>query len=127
MSAAAEATKETAKKTGDRIKDAASAVSEKAGDAASYVGQKADDAAGAVGNKMQSVADSIRRGGPQEGMLGSASSALANTIESAGRQLEEHGLTGFADDITNMIRRHPVPAILVGLGVGFLLARTLTK
>jgi len=27
------------------------------------------------------------------------------------------------DDITNMIRRNPIPALLVGIGIGFLLAR----
>jgi len=123
----ASATEETTKKVGNHVKDAASTVTEKASDAASFIGQKADDAAGAVGSRMQSAAGTIRHSGPQEGMLGNASSALASTLENYGRELQEHGLTGLADDVTNMIRRHPVPAIFVGIGVGFLFARLLTK
>jgi len=118
---------ETTKKVGDKVKDAAGAVAEKAEGAASFIGQKADDAAGAVGGRMQSAAGSLRKSGPQEGMFGNASSALANTLENYGRELQEHGLTGMADDVTNMIRRHPVPAIFIGIGVGFLFARLFTK
>jgi len=124
---ATETAKEFASKAGNQAKDVASTVQQKAGDAASFVGQKAEDAAGAVGQRMQSAAGSIRRSGPQEGMLGNASSVLASTLENAGRELQEHGLSGVADDLTNMIRRHPVPSILIGIGVGFLLARTMTK
>jgi uncharacterized membrane-anchored protein YhcB (DUF1043 family) len=27
------------------------------------------------------------------------------------------------DDLTNLIRRNPIPALFVGIGIGFLLAR----
>jgi ElaB/YqjD/DUF883 family membrane-anchored ribosome-binding protein len=29
------------------------------------------------------------------------------------------------DDVTNVVRRHPLPAVLVGIGIGFLIGRTL--
>ena len=60
-------------------------------------------------------------------MLGNASSAVANTLETYGKELQEHGLTGIAEDITNTVRKHPIPAVLIGIGLGFLLARVLTK
>jgi hypothetical protein len=28
-----------------------------------------------------------------------------------------------ADDLTNLVRNHPLPAILLGIGLGFMLAR----
>ena len=56
-------------------------------------------------------------------MLGSAASAVADTLESSGRYLEESGLSGIGEDLTSMIRRNPVPALLVGIGLGFLIAR----
>jgi hypothetical protein len=50
---------------------------------------------------------------------------VADTLETGGRYLQEHGLSGIGDDFSNLIRRNPIPAVLVGIGVGFLLARSL--
>lgn len=118
----AEAAKDTTNKAGDMLKDAASTVGQKATEAGSYVAHKAEDATCAVGNEMKSWAGTIREKGPHDGMLGNASSAVANTLESCGNELE-HGLSGIGEDLTNTVRRHPVPSLLIGVGVGFLLAR----
>jgi hypothetical protein len=56
-------------------------------------------------------------------MLGSATSGVADALESGGRYLEEQGLSGLADDFTGTIKRNPIPAMLVAVAVGFLLAR----
>jgi len=109
------------------VKDAASTVAQKAEDAASYVAHKAEDCTTSVGQNMKSLAGTIRSNAPHEGMLGNAGTAVANTLETYGRELEQHGLGGIADDITNTVRRHPVPAVLIGIGLGFLLARTFAK
>jgi hypothetical protein len=50
-------------------------------------------------------------------------SGVASALDSSGRYLEEQGLSGMADDVTNLIRRNPIPAMLIGVGLGFLLAR----
>lgn len=107
----------------EKGKDMASQAAHKAGDAATYVGRKAEDATSAVGSSMKNLAGTIRESTPHQGMMGSASSAVADTLESGGRYLQEHGLSGVGDDLTNMIRRNPIPALLVGIGIGFLLAR----
>jgi hypothetical protein len=107
----------------ETARDYASQAGKKAGEAASYVGQKAEDAASAVGTGMKSLAGTIRESAPREGMLGSAGSAVASTLESGGRYLEEHGLSGIGEDLTEVIRRNPIPALLIGIGVGFLIAR----
>jgi len=119
--------KDTASKAGSYVKDAASTVAHKTEDAASYVAHKAEDATASVGREMKSLAGTIRSNTPHEGMLGTAGTAVANSLETCGRELEEHGLTGIADDITNTVRRHPVPAVLIGIGLGFLLARTFAR
>ena len=95
-------------------------------DASSYVGQKAVDATSSVGCGLKSLGHTIRDNTPNDGMIGEASSAVANSLESTGRYLQEEGLKGIADDMTNMIRRNPIPALLVGVGVGFLIARATT-
>jgi hypothetical protein len=107
----------------DKAKQAASTVAEKARDVASTVGDKADSGVSSVGSGMQSLAGTIRDKGPQGGVLGGAASGVASALESTGEYLEEQGLSGMADDVTNMIRRHPLPALLVGIGLGYLLAR----
>jgi hypothetical protein len=72
---------------------------------------------------MQSFAETVRERGPSSGMLGGATSAVADTLESTGEYLESHGLSGIADDVTDLVRRNPIPALLIGIGVGFLIAR----
>jgi len=115
-----------AQKTRAAVKDAAATVADKTSEAASFLGHKCDDASAAVGKEMESLGNTIRSKGPQEGVLGNAGAAVASSLESCGKELEG-GMSGMAEDLTNTIRRHPVPAILVGVGVGFMLAYCLTK
>lgn len=107
----------------ESARDMASTATKKAGEAASYVGGKADDAASSVGSGMKSLGGTIRDYTGHEGMLGTAGAAVADTLESGGRYLEESGLSGIGEDLTGMIRRNPVPALLIGIGLGFLIAR----
>src|SRR4030095_2267118 len=95
-------------------------------DAASYVGKKADDGLAAVGSGLKSFGDTVRHTGPQRDMVKDATCAVADTLENTGKYLEEEGLAGIAEDMTNLIKRNPIPALLIGVGVGFLLARALT-
>ena len=107
-----------------KAKDIASSVGQSAQDVASRVGQRAQDATSAVGGGMQSLAGTIREKAPQEGMLGSASSTVAGTLERGGRYLQEEGLQGMGADLINLIRRNPIPALLLGIGIGYLIARS---
>lgn len=125
---------EAASGIGQKARDAASAVVENAGnaatfvggkasEAATFVGHKAQDATTAMGNRLESLGQTIREHVPHDGALGQASSAVANTLENTGRYLQHEGLEGIASDMTNLVRRNPIPAIFVALGVGFLLAK----
>ena len=68
---------------------------------------------------MKSLAGTIREYAPQGGMLGSAGSTIASGLESGGRYLQEQGLRGVGDDLTALIRRNPLPAVLIGIGFGY--------
>jgi hypothetical protein len=126
MKSAGSDLKQRAEAAGETAKEFASGIGEKAKEAASAVGQKADDAVAAVGGGMRSLAETIREKSPHEGMLGRASSSVAGTLDTGGRYLQDEGLSGMAEDVTNLIRRNPIPAMLIGVGLGFLLARLLT-
>jgi hypothetical protein len=118
-----EKAKEMTSSAVDTVKDAASSVAHSIGEAGSAVGDKANEATSAVGGGMKSLAGTIRQHTPHEGVLGTASASVADTLESSGRYLQEEGLGGMADDVTNLIRRNPIPAVLIGIGIGFLLAK----
>src|SRR5262249_20461890 len=105
----------------------ASNVAEKARDTASAIGSKAEDATHAVGSGMQSLAGTLREKAPQGGVMGGVASSVAGSLESGGRYLQQEGLQGMADDLPNFIRRNPIPALLVGVGLGFMLARLTSR
>jgi len=111
----------------DKARDVASRVGDMAGDTAKNVGQRADNLASTVGERAHTAADAVRRHGPQEGMLGNATKAVADTIDNTGRYLQNEGLTGMAGDLGEMIRRNPIPALFVGIGIGYLLSRALDR
>jgi ElaB/YqjD/DUF883 family membrane-anchored ribosome-binding protein len=115
--------KDAAHNISDKAKDAAQSVADRARDAASNLGSRAEDATHRVGKGMESLAGTIREKLPNQGVLGAAGSSVASSLESSGRYLEEEGISGMAEDVTQLIRRNPVPAVLVGIALGFLIAR----
>jgi hypothetical protein len=58
-------------------------------------------------------------------MIGRGAEAVASTLDRGGDYLRDKNLSGLAEDMTEMIKRNPIPAVLLGLGLGFLLGRTL--
>ena len=114
---------QAASQASEKVQQAASAAKDKAQDLVSTAGRKVDEATTALGERVQSAASALRERAPQEGMLGSASGAVADRLDSAGRYLQEEGLMGMAEDVTELIRRNPIPAMFIGIGIGFMLAR----
>jgi len=110
---------------GATVGNAASTAASTVGNVASNVGHKADDLTQSAGSSIKNFGETIRDKGPQEGMLGSATEAVANTVEQTGRYLEQAGLSGMFDDLTEVIKRNPFPAVLVGVGIGILIGRAL--
>jgi hypothetical protein len=104
-----------------------SQVAEKAQEAATFVGNKAEKATESVGAGMECLGGKIRAFEPAEGILHNAGEAIASTLESGGKYLEQYGLKGIADDMTNLIRRNPIPALLIGIGFGVLLSRAVRR
>jgi uncharacterized protein YjbJ (UPF0337 family) len=83
---------------------------------------KASQSMSAVGEKIGSLAGAIRDKAPHEGAMGSAATTVANTLDAAGSYLQEKKVDHMVGDLTSMIRRYPIPALLIGLGIGYLLA-----
>ena len=100
---------------------------DKAREMGTAVRDRADTGAASVGGGIRNAAEAIRDRAPQGGMFGSAASGLTDTMENAGRYLEEKGVSGATEDLTHLIRRHPVPSVLIGIGLGILLGQFMTS
>jgi vacuolar-type H+-ATPase subunit E/Vma4 len=124
-SSATHTVQDAASTAAQRAKEFASSASQSASDVASNVGHRVEDATTSVGSGMRNLAGTLREKMPHEGMLGSASSAVADSLDRGGRYIEEEGLQGIASDVTDLVRRYPIPALLIGLGLGYLIARSL--
>jgi hypothetical protein len=62
-----------------------------------------------------------------QGAISTAATAVAGGVESASSYLQEKKFDEMATDITALIRQHPVQALLVGVGLGYLLARLTSR
>jgi hypothetical protein len=131
----------TQEKVEEGVTGAVSTLKQKAGEAAAAAGEmggqakgkaqewastaahKAEDARRAVGEGLEALGGKIRANAPESGMLGTTAARVAENIESAGSYLQSHDFGAMGKEVTNLVRRYPIQALLVGLGVGFLLAR----
>jgi uncharacterized protein YjbJ (UPF0337 family) len=85
--------------------------------------EKVGGATKVVGEKMSSLAGTIREKVPQEGTIGSAAQTVANQLDNAGAYLQDKALGNMTQDVSELIRRYPIPSLLIGVGIGYLLSR----
>jgi uncharacterized protein YjbJ (UPF0337 family) len=83
----------------------------------------ASEAVTTVGEQMGSLAGMIRDNAPPEGAIATAATTVAGGLESASTYLKEKDYENLATDLTALVRNYPVQALLVGVGLGYLLAR----
>jgi hypothetical protein len=114
---------EQAKNVGSTASSTAQDLTRRATEVGSDLAERAGEAVGSLGTQMQNLAGTIREKVPQEGWMGTAAESVAGTLETGGRYLKDQDLSDIADDVTGLIRRYPVQAVLVGIGLGFLVAR----
>src|SRR5688500_12224897 len=91
---------QTATELKNKAGEAASAAADTAKQYGAAAADTADSAASAVGSGAKSLAGTVRENLPRSGMMGAASGAVADTLEGAGRYLQEQGVTGAAEDLT---------------------------
>lgn len=124
----AEKANEAGKYVADTAKSAAASAMHSAENAATYVGERVGDARTTVGSGIKSAADSLRSAAPQEeGTMHDAACSVADSLENAGRYIQDHDFAAIGEDVTNVIRRNPIPSVLIAAGVGFLLAKACTS
>jgi len=123
MAGVAEKAREAVGVAADKARESFSALGQSASSMASAAVNKADEAVSSAGKRLESWGEGVRENTPNDGILGAASDRLAGALETSGKYLEDHGLTGIVEDATEMIKRNPIPALFIGIGIGYLLAK----
>jgi uncharacterized protein YjbJ (UPF0337 family) len=82
--------------------------------AAPDVAARLTETAGAVGATVQETAATAAR-------------AVADTAKGAGGYLQAMGMDRITGDVTGLMRRYPIAAVLIGIGIGLLVGRSLGK
>ncbi len=118
---------ELASAAAQQVQNVASDVSHKAQEWAAAAVDKTNDGIAAVGHQMTALAGTVRETAPQNGVIGSAATTVADHLQAGGQYLEGHGLGDMGQDLTGLIRHYPIQSILVGFGLGCLLGMTLLR
>jgi uncharacterized protein YjbJ (UPF0337 family) len=111
------------KEFGDKTSGVVANITAKAQELGATAANKANEAATVVGEKIGSLANVIRENAPHEGTVATAATAVVDGLESASSYLREKKFEHLAKDATALIRTYPVQSLLMGVGLGYLLAR----
>lgn len=113
-------TEDLAQRAGEKGRE----VAENVGDKAQRVSEKAREVAGEVGNKIAGASDTIQGKLRETGKeVGEVVSAVSDKVRSSAQYLEESSMQEVVEDVTTLIKRYPIHAVIIGAGIGFLLAR----
>jgi uncharacterized glyoxalase superfamily protein PhnB len=86
---------------------------EQAENAGAYLSQRADEATVAVGGQLKAA--------------GNASETMAQRLKESGKYLQKEGFEGICTDVASVIKNNPISSMLMGAGLGFLMARALYR
>jgi uncharacterized protein YjbJ (UPF0337 family) len=89
------------------------------------MGETVQTAAQEVASRLTETEGEVRA--TLQETVATAASAVADTVKGAGGYLQETGMNQMTGDLVGLIRRHPVASVLIGLGVGLLVGRSLGK
>jgi len=109
----AEKVSSVAEDMGNRAKDLASQAYRQAESAGNYMSERADDATMAVGERLKAAGD--------------VSSNVGRRLKETGDYVEQRGAQGLAADMSELVRKNPVPSVLIGIATGFLFATLLFR
>jgi hypothetical protein len=82
-------------------------------------------AAQEVASRLTETVEAVRAHATDAASI--AWAAVTETVQTAGASLQAASLDQLAGDLVALVRRYPVASVLIGLGVGVLLARSLGR
>jgi hypothetical protein len=121
----ADKARDIARSATETARDAATGVMERARDAAGTVADRAKEMAGSAADTAREWASGAVDSVKDSDVVNKAGEYVSEAWETGSRYFQEHSFKDMADDVAGVIRRNPIPALLVGVGLGFILARSL--
>jgi len=109
-----------------KVQDTVSNLTSQASTVATTAASKAGETLSRVGEKVSTMAGSLRDK-VSEGPLGGAAEAVSSRFEAGRDYLREHDMADLGREVTHLVRRHPMPAMLAAFGLGVLLGRALRR
>jgi ElaB/YqjD/DUF883 family membrane-anchored ribosome-binding protein len=121
----------------DQVRAAGDEVMNQAGRARTAVSQAARTAADALDHGRTAAADRLAETAStvrerSEGLPGGSrvrefANAAADRLSSTADYMRTHDLSRIGDDVEDVVRNHPGPALLIAAAFGFLLGRALAR
>jgi ElaB/YqjD/DUF883 family membrane-anchored ribosome-binding protein len=117
--------KDKAKNAADTAEDKAKGIAGKVADVAQSAKQAGEGLLNRAGDMASTARDKV------EDWAGDARDAVQHAGEKAQRWAGDaydataDSVSDFGNEVTAMVRKHPLPALLIGFGVGLLLGRTM--
>ena len=91
------------------------------GDETDDISRKITNAASEVREGITNFVDGVKKKIPGDAVRKMSDTACEVTDQVRG-YIKDHGVRGLTDDVTDVIRRYPMPALLCGVLIGVLLA-----
>lgn len=113
--------------TAEKATEVGSKIAGRAQHLGAEIADRADETVSSLGRGVTQFAGKIRENSPVKGTIGSAAGAVADGLESSGKYLTDSGLSGIEEDLASVVRRHPMPSVFVGIGLGVLLGRMVMR
>ena len=115
--------------TGPKVEDAARDVAADLGEIGRELRQKANDVRKEVVKQLNNAAETIRREARENtedtGAIKSADD-VANGLEKAAHYLNNNSVEQMEKKATKLVKKNPIPSVLIALGIGFVLGSLLS-
>ena len=93
--------------------------------AACDASKKADDLTASASVGIQKTGDGLSRHSAKRCRLKQASQAGSTTVRNGRTSIESAKQSGMVENLAHLIRKHPFPAILIAIGLGWFTSRKL--
>lgn len=123
----AERLSDAASRVAERTREVASNVRSRASEIGSRVAERTDAVMSAAGERIESFGHTLRERASDEGRVGRVLGRTAQALEHGGQYLQESTPNDMRMDLEDTMRRRPITTLLVGAGIGFLIARALRR
>lgn len=109
-----------------KAEELAGAAKAKSAEIGSQATERVDEAISSAGQQMSNLAQTLREHAP-DGKVKEVAETAAGALERSGQYLQQADIQTVRSDLEMLIRRHPVESLLIGFGLGFVLARGMRR